>query len=258
MVDWIRWAGQKPRLLVGILTLFIATAAFFGWRASLVRRVDKQEAILRSIAQRGGLFSLDTDFIDAPNYGPPQWLRSLVGERYFSNIISINLGATDLTDDNLQQFATLKHLQSLGVWCTHTSDAGLQTVARLKELETLDISQTDITDAGLRQVSQFSNIRVLVVGGERITDQGLEHLKRMSKLNMLCVVGNHFSSDAKKGLEQSLPETMVMFVPLPQVAGGAPRAPGANPNEPAAKPQPPVPIQPPRGQKLPPQRGQFT
>jgi hypothetical protein len=257
MVDWIRRTARRP-LFAWILTPCIAAGAFFGWRATLVRHVNEQVALMQSILQQGGRFSLDTEFVDPPNYGPPQWLRSLIGERYFSNIVSINLGATEISDDAVRQFTTLKHLQSLAVWRTHTTDTGLALVVRLKELEILDISQTDVTDEGLKQLAQLANIQSLVVGGDRLTDQGLENLKRMSKLNMLCVVGNQFSSTAKSSLEQSLPETMVVFVPLPQVAGSSPRAPAAHPNEPAGRPQPALPVQPPPGRKLPPARGQFT
>jgi hypothetical protein len=258
MVDWIRWARRRP-LLCGVVTPCLALGVFFAWRASLARHVDEQEAAMTAIAQQGGLFSLDTDFIDPPSYGPPQWLRSLIGERYFSNIVSVNLGATGATDANVRQLANLTHLQSLGIWQTHTGDAALATLTQLNELETLDMSQTDITDEGLKQIAQLTSIRTLVVGGDRLTDQGLAHLKRMSKLNMLCVVGNQFSTPAKKSLEQSLPETMVVFVPLRQFAGGAPRPPAENSNGPVGKPQqPPSPIQPPPGRKPAPVRGQFT
>ncbi|HEV3339298.1 MAG TPA: hypothetical protein VG125_03045 [Pirellulales bacterium] len=257
MVDWIGGNGRRP-VMAGVLTPCVAAVAFLGWRATLVRHVDEQRAVMQSISQQGGLFALDTDFLDPPAYGPPQWLRDLMGERFFSNIVSINLGATGITDENVKRLAKLPHLQSLGIWRTRTSDAALGMVAHLKELETLDISQTEVTDDGLKQLTRLPNIRVLVVGGDRITDQGLEHLERMSGLTMLCVVGDHFSTPAKKGLEQSLPDTTVIFVPLPQVAGGAPRAPAANPHEPAPKPQPSGPNQAPPGKKLPVPRGQFT
>jgi hypothetical protein len=259
MTDLIRVAGVRS-LVEGVLTLWIAGVAFLGWRATLLRHVDQQTALIESISEHGGRFTLDTDFLDTPAYGPPQWLRGLMGERYFSHIVSINLGATGITDENVKRLAKLRHLQSLGIWRTRTSDAVLAAVAHLKELETLDISQTDVTDDGLKQLSRLAdtNIRALVVGGDRITDRGLEHLKGLSKLTMLCVVGDHFSAPAKKGLEQSLPDTTVIFVPLPQVAGGAPRGSDANPAEPAPKPQPPVPNQGPPAKKLPMPHGQFT
>lgn len=257
MADWIRWVRRKP-LLCGVITPCLALGVFIAWRASLARHVEQQEAMMTAIAEQGGLFSLDTDFLDPPTYGPPQWLRSLIGERYFSNIVSVNLGATRATDANVQQLANLTHLQSLGIWQTRTGDAALVMLTQLNELETLDVSQTDITDVGLKQIAQLGSIRTLVVGGDRLTDQGLAHLKQMSNLNMLCVVGNQFSTPAKKSLEQSLPETMVVFVPLRQFAGGAARPPVENSNGPAAKPQPASPIPPPPGRKPAPVRGQFT
>lgn len=249
MLDGIRLAKRRP-LIVGVLTPCIGAGLFFAWRASLVRHVDQQQALMRAITRHGGLFSLDSDFVDPPNYGPPQWLQSLVGEDLFANIVSINLGATDISDEQVLELARLQHLQSLGIWQTHTTDAGLALLARLRELETLDISQTDITDDGLKQLTKLASIQVLVVGGDRLTDQGLDHLKQLSKLNMLCVVGNQFSQPAKQALEQSLPQTMVVFVPLHQVAEGSPRAPGTSPNDPSAKPQHP-PIQPPPPRKPP-------
>jgi hypothetical protein len=253
----MRWVGQGP-LLAGSVTPCVALVAFLGWRATLVRHVDEQKALIESISRHGGLVALDTDFLDPPNYGPPQWLQALLGERYFSNIVSINLGATGITDENVKKLVKLRHLQSLGIWRTSASDAALAAVGRLKELETLDISQTNVTDEGLAELAGLENIRVLAVGGDRITDQGLAHLKRMSKLHLLCVVGNQFSLPAKKDLERALPDTTVVFVPLPQVAGGAPRPAAPNPGEAGAKPQPPAPNPSPHDKKLPAPRGEFT
>lgn len=256
MVDWIRRRHRK-RLLACLLAPSLAAVVYFGWRASLARRADEQEAIMRSIAQLGGRFSLDSDYLDPPAYGPPQWLQALVGRHYFSNVVSVNLGTTRLDDAYLGKLASLDHLQSLGIWQTHVNDAGLTAILRLAELETLDISQTDITDEGLRQLMQLGSMRVLVVGGDRLTDQGLEHLKQMSKLNLLCVVGNQFSLPAKQRLEQSLPDTTVVFVPVPQMAVGAARGPIVNPAEPTNRRQPPRPPATP-GKKLLPVQGQFT
>jgi internalin A len=187
---------------------------------------------MRKIAHLGGRFSLDTEFVDPPTYGPPQWLKQLLGERLFANIVSINLGTTQIDDGSLEQLLTLNHLQSLGIWQTQIGDAGLAAVVRLAELDTLDISQTEVSDDGLRQLAERLRVRVLVVGGRRLTDRGLVHLKQMANLELLCVVGDQFSGPAKDDLQQSLPDTTVVFMPLPKVAGGGNRGRIGNPAKP--------------------------
>lgn len=240
MRNWFR-RSFGARVVAGTLVLVLALAGYFSWRAVLARRADEQAVVMRSIAMAGGRFSLDTDFFDPPAYGPPRWLQSLVGQQFFSNIVSVNLGTTDVTDETVGSLARLKHLQSLGIWRTRLDDAGLASLAPLSELETLDISQTDVTNDGLKQLARFNAVRVLVVGGERLTDAGLEPLKQMRRLTMLCVVGNQFSAPARESLEEALPDATVVFVPLPRAAGDAARRGESRP-----------------ARKQPPSRGRFT
>ncbi|HET6883249.1 MAG TPA: hypothetical protein VFI31_23970 [Pirellulales bacterium] len=237
MSDWIRWSCRKP-CMASVLTPCFLVAAYLGWRAQLARGVTEREALMNSIAHLGGRFSLDTDFPDEPDYGPPQWLKSLIGESYFSNIVSVNLGMTPFNDATLERLTRQKHLQSLGIWQTKLNDESLSSLSQLPELETLDISQTEVTDDGLKQLGQMKSMRVLVVGGDRITDAGLEPLKQMSQLTLLCVVGNQFSLPARQALEKALPEATVVFVPLPQVAGEARRPPVVTPAKPPSQPVP--------------------
>jgi hypothetical protein len=220
----------------------------------LARHAKEREALTRVITHLGGRFSLDTDFLDEPSYGPPQWLKSLVGEDYFANIVSINLGTAPIDESVVKRLSRLRHLQSLGIWQTSFGDQDLSRLLGLAELETLDISQTAVTDTGLEQLRGLKSMRVLVVGGDRLTDAGLESLKQMSHLTLLCVVGNQFSPSARQGLEQSLPDATVVFVPLPQVAGGAQRPGGESP--PFRQRPPAVTPAPVRAKSPPP--GQFT
>lgn len=253
MRDWIRWSCHRP-LVVGALVPCLALGAFWGWRVQLARGVQEREGMMRAIAKAGGLFSLDSDFLDPPNYGPPKWVQSLIGDKYFSHIVSVNLGLTSINDETVTSLAKLRHLQSLGIWRTHLDDENLASLARLRELETLDISQTDVTDEGLKQLRQCRSIRTLVIGGDRLTDAGLEPLKEMAHLTLLCVVVNHnqFSPPARQALERALPDAMVVFVPLQQMAGNSPRSQPGMPNPPHRQPPPPPPAP-----KVPP-RGQFT
>ncbi|MGH7139135.1 MAG: hypothetical protein ACREHD_25595 [Pirellulales bacterium] len=198
---------------------------------------------MRTITQLGGRFSLDTDFLDKPSYGPPQWLQSLIGEDYFANIVSVNLGTAPIDDAVVRRLARLRHLQSLGIWRTGSGDQDLSRLLDLNELETLDISQTAVTDVGLERLRGMKSMRVLVVGGDLVSDAGLKALKQLSHLTLLCVVGNQFSPAARQELERSLPEATVVFVPLPQVASGSARPsteapPGRHPPPPAPAPAP--------------------
>ncbi len=252
MLGWIR-SSRRP-LLMGTLLVSLAAVGYFGWRYHLARTVDERETLMRTIARSGGRFSLDTDFLDAPNYGPPQWVQALVGQKYFAQIVSVNLGMRPIDAQMVRNLGRLQHLQSLGIWGTQIGDDSLAGLTRLPELETLDISQTLVSDEGLKHLPRLRSIRVLVVGGARITDAGLEPLKQMSGLTLLCVVGNQFSPTARQSLERALPDATVVFVPLPKVADDAPRAaPQTFPPNPRNQP----PAQPLPSPKIPP-RGEFT
>ncbi|HVX10345.1 MAG TPA: hypothetical protein VHC22_04155 [Pirellulales bacterium] len=251
MLGWIR--SSRRSLLAGVVLCGVAAVGYFGWRYHLARGIDEQETLMRNIARIGGRFSLDSEFPEAANYGPPEWVQSIVGQRYFTHIVSVNLGMRPIDDQMVRNLGRLKHLQSLGIWGTRIGDDSLAGLSRLRELETLDISQTEVTDEGLKQLPRLNSIRVLVVGGTRLTDAGLEPLKQMSRLTLLCIVGNQFSPTARQALESALPDATVVFVPLPSVAEGAPRGPQPFPANPRHQPPaPPVPAR-----KSPPP-GQFT
>jgi hypothetical protein len=253
MSGWIRRLVSRP-VAASVLTPCILVTVCFGWRAQLRHGMIERQAAIDAITHLGGRFSLDSDFVDEPNYGPPHWLQSLVGGEYFSNIISVNLGMTPIDDAALKCLARQKHLQSIGIWRTQLTDESLSRLTNLPELETLDISQTQVTDEGLKQLLGMKSMRVLVVGGDRLTDASFEPLKQMSQLTLLCVVGNQFSLPARQSLERALPDATVVFVPLPQVAGGGQRQPAVAPAQPAQRERSP---QPPPAPKSPTPR-QFT
>ena len=71
----------------------------------------------------------------------------------------------------------LTQLQSLDLAGTQVTDAGLEHLKGLTQLQSLDLGQTQVTDAGLEHLKGLTQLQSLNLGDTKVTDAGLEHSK---------------------------------------------------------------------------------
>ncbi len=72
-----------------------------------------------------------------------------------TNLKSLGLSGTKVTDAGLKELAGLKKLESLGLnGATQVTDAGLKELAGMKKLQFLEVSGTQATDAGVKWLRQ--------------------------------------------------------------------------------------------------------
>ncbi len=85
--------------------------------------------------------------------GPP-WLRHLLGEDFFVNVVSVSLDSLSVTDADLEHLTTLRQLQAVGLSGTQVTDAGLERLKGLTQLRELDLKSTKVTDEGVKKFQQ--------------------------------------------------------------------------------------------------------
>ena len=78
----------------------------------------------------------------------------------------------ELTEEDLTEVTTL----DLGF--TKITDEGLKDVAKLQKLKWLWLNDTNITDAGLKDVAKLQQLKILILSGTKATDAGLAEIEK--------------------------------------------------------------------------------
>lgn len=153
--------GRRPWLRFSLRTLLITLTILGVWLGVTVERARKQERAASRVRELGGwvLYEFQIDSSTGRYFrGPkryqvspfgPSWLRKLLGPDLFNKPVSINLGLTDVTDDDLVFLQDMPQLRMVGVDKTRVSDAGLRHVVGLKHLEVLYLTHTLVTEDGV-------------------------------------------------------------------------------------------------------------
>ncbi len=95
-----------------------------------------------------------------------------------TNIVELEIGFSDVTDD------------------------GLAAVANMPNLEKLYLQKTSITDDGLIHVANLSRLRYLNLYGTQVTDDALEHLVDLPRLKSLFVWETQISKSAANAFQE--------------------------------------------------------
>jgi hypothetical protein len=147
---WHQYALRWPLLCALLLALLC------GWFAVKMEQARRQKALVEEIENVGGLVWRDYQF-DAdgslltkdPQPPGPAWLRRVLGDDFFMNVVKLDLTQTEIGDAGLEHLKGLPHLQSLYLG-TEVTDAGLAHLKGLTELRYLNLSRTHVTDAGVQ------------------------------------------------------------------------------------------------------------
>jgi hypothetical protein len=92
---------------------------------------------------------------------------------------------SSVSDTDLKELATFKHLTTLSLWGTRVTDAGLKELAAIESLTTLNLRKTKITDAGLKELASFNRLSALSLRETQVTDTGLKDLVMSKSITTL-------------------------------------------------------------------------
>jgi hypothetical protein len=189
--------------LRSLLLLTVAVAAAFAWLAHEKREVEE-------IDKMPGVMEYDFQ-VDASRKGRkaipagPPWLRRILGDHFFAEVIDLDLSGTQVTDAGLEHLKGLTQLWRLSLNGTEVTDVGLEHLKGLMQLQGLYLTRTKVTDAGLEHLKGLTQLRVLRLSGTQVADAGLEHLKGLTQLERLDLSGTRVSGaglEHLKGLTQ--------------------------------------------------------
>ncbi len=230
-----RWQFSVRGLLV-VLTL---ASLWLGWQASAARR---QRRMVERVLHLGGHVEYDYRItrdrrgrtIGVPNARPgaPAWLVWVFGIDAFQNVVFVDLGETQATDDDLaliglvpsvesvvltstpitsdglRHLRGLSRLRVLSLWKTAIDDRGLAHLAGHTGLENLVLDNTGIGDAGLVHLRDLTELEEwLGLCHTKVTDAGLPNLARLRKLRSLNLIGTQATKAGMRELQKSLPNT---------------------------------------------------
>ena len=202
-----RWQFQFS--ILSLLLLVVVVAAPCSWLATAMKQARKQQEVVEEIETLGKtgyfwpepfnghrfgpepppvVYDWMTD--EASNWRPnarppaPAWLRKRLGDDFFTDVVSVTLDYSAITD------AQLKHLEGL---------------TRLRELRTCQL-----TDAGLGQLEGLTQLRVLGLTGTAVSDAGLQYLRGLTELQRLYLGGTNVTDKGVQDLQKALPKAKIV------------------------------------------------
>lgn len=95
-----------------------------------------------------------------------------------TQVYSLNLAGSKVTDAGLSKLADLKNLRRLHLEKTGVTDAGLANLKGMTNLEYLNLYGTQVTDAGLSNLEGMKNLKSLYLWQSKVTDAGVDKLKK--------------------------------------------------------------------------------
>jgi hypothetical protein len=134
---------------------------------------------------------------------------TVVGVEHLPALRNLERLSIRVSDDGLDQLATLAGLKWLDISQTQITDDGLARLTVLTNLETLGLFDTQITDVGLSDLRRLTNLRFLGLSGTEITDEGLKHLRELSNLQWLFLEETQVTENGVKKLQQALPNCRI-------------------------------------------------
>jgi hypothetical protein len=217
LVAVLRWRMQFS--LRSVLALTVAAALACSWLAMEMKKAKEQKIVGETITELGGRVEFDYEeehpFCKPRGLGPRAWawLRELFGDDFFANVTMIDCGDSKLADASLTRldFKRLSQLRSLDLGNTHVTDDGLRSLGGATQLQELHLTGTNVTDAGLRHVVGLARLQFLDVSKTKVTDAGLEDVKELFQLQSLSLDGTEIT-DAGLVCLRSLTQLQFLYL----------------------------------------------
>jgi hypothetical protein len=172
-----RWFQFSLRTL---LVFTVVCAIGSAWVAQKMEQKRDELKTVQGIVGSGGQVFYDYQMLKGGEPPGPDWLRTLLGENFFSEVAGVNLDYAHVTinDDWLLKVKRLPRLQWLCLVNTGITDAGLVNLKGMTKLKKLYLGNTQVTDAGLIQLKDLFQLKALYLEETRVTDAGVKDLQK--------------------------------------------------------------------------------
>jgi hypothetical protein len=154
----------------------------------------RQTDAVEAIRKMGGQAWYDYEFVGwgiplkAVKPPGPAWLRKLVGDYFFTEVVAVTLAGAEVTDDKLEPLNDLTELKCASLVGTSITDMGLGHLERCTHLRGLILSHNrGVTDRGLDHLRGLSELRDVGINGTQVTEEGVRRLQKA----VACSVNGH-------------------------------------------------------------------
>jgi hypothetical protein len=130
----------------------------------------------------------------------PQWLRRLVGDRWFQRVERVTLSGSAAQDNAVEQLWRFTELKTLYMPYAAISDEEMRSICKVTSLERLDFSKSKITDGELAHLAALPRLANLSLWYTPITDDGLRHLTGVTSLRDLCLANTRIGDDGMQSV----------------------------------------------------------
>ncbi len=130
-----------------------------------------------------------------------------------TNLSTLYLHKTKITDAGMENLRTLSRLRKLYVGHTSIGNAGIAHLKGLKQPEYLDLAETKVSDNGLANFNELSNLRILSLVKTPVTDKGLKHLRGLRNLELLTLAQTKVTDEGVRLLQKALPNLVIIGKP---------------------------------------------
>ncbi len=113
----------------------------------------------------------------------------------FQQLQILDLGETDVSDEELEHLASLSNLERLCLDSTRISDEGLKHLRGLESLDFLLLSSTQITDRAFRHLKDLPALRILIANDTQIVGSGLKRCLQFQTLEELNISNTTVSDE---------------------------------------------------------------
>jgi len=94
-----------------------------------------------------------------------------------SQLVSVDLSATKVTDQAVAQLVSAKNLRMIRLAETAITDASIDTLLKMPSLESINLYGTKVTDAGISRLSAMPNLKRLYLWQTAVTPETIKALK---------------------------------------------------------------------------------
>jgi hypothetical protein len=154
-----------------LLVLTVVVALPCSWLAVEVRQTWRERDITTALQKVGGEvfydYELGSFFLTGASPPGPAWLRSILGNDFFSYVESVDF----------LRFSK-PHVHKLSRWNPHVVGAALDNLKGLSHLKHLDLCLTPVTDAELQHLKGLNQLKWINLYGTRVTDAGMKDLQQ--------------------------------------------------------------------------------
>lgn len=125
-----------------------------------------------------------------------------------TNLETIHLGNSKITDESLRIFSKLSKLEYLSLQGNSFTDKGLGYIQNLSQLKSLwlGLGESEFTDDGLKYLARLTQLETLSLQGSSITDSGLKLLHPLKQLKELHQNSSKVTAEGYANLKKVLPK----------------------------------------------------